>query len=59
MAPLETALVGGALVAALLAPTTAPAASSKGCDGGGFTLRLADGSQITPGFKGSIAAGSR
>ena len=30
--------MGGALVAALLAPTTASAASSKGCDGGGFTL---------------------
>jgi hypothetical protein len=56
MAPLKTALVGGALVAALLAPTTASAASSKGCDGGGFTLRLADGSSIAPGFKGSVAA---
>ena len=56
MAPLRTALVGGALVAALLAPTTASAASSKGCDGGGFTLRLADGSSIKPDFKGSVAA---
>jgi hypothetical protein len=56
MAPLKTALLGGALVAALLAPTTASAASSKGCDGGGFTLRLADGSSINPGFKGSVAA---
>jgi hypothetical protein len=33
MAPLKTVLAGGALVAALLAPTTASAASSKGCDG--------------------------
>ena len=32
MAPQRTALVGGALVAALLAPNTASAASSKGCD---------------------------
>ena len=56
MAPLKTALAGGALVAALLAPTTAPAASSKGCDGGGFTLRLADGSSVKPDFRGSLAA---
>ena len=56
MAPLKTVLAGGALVAALLAPATASAASSKGCDGGGFTLRLADGSQVKPGLEGSIAA---
>jgi hypothetical protein len=56
MAPLRTALAGGALVAALLAPASAPAASSKGCDGGGFTLRLADGSTVRPDFRGSIAA---
>jgi hypothetical protein len=56
MAPLRTVLAGGALVAALLAPTTASAASSKGCDGGGFTLRLADGSTVRPDFRGSIAA---
>jgi hypothetical protein len=56
MAPLRTALLGGALVAALLAPTTASAASSKGCDGGGFTLRLADGSSVKPDFRGSLAA---
>jgi hypothetical protein len=56
MAPIRTALVGGALVAALLAPTTASAASSKGCDGGGFTLRLSDGSSVKPDFRGSLAA---
>ena len=37
-------------------PTTASAASSKGCDGGGFTLRLADGSSVKPDFRGSLAA---
>src|SRR4051794_39073371 len=52
----RTALVGGALVAALLAPTTAHAASSKGCDNGGFTLRLGDGSSVKPDFRGTIAA---
>jgi hypothetical protein len=52
----RTVLVGGAIVAALLAPNTASAASSKGCDGGGFTLRLADGSSVKPDFRGSIAA---
>ncbi|WP_028067739.1 hypothetical protein [Solirubrobacter soli] len=56
MALLKTALAGGALVAALLAPSAASAASSKGCDGGGFTLRLADGSTVKPDFRGSIAA---
>ena len=56
MAPLKTALLGGALLAALLAPTTASAASSKGCDNGGFTLRLADGSSVKPDFRGSLAA---
>src|SRR4051812_1378862 len=56
MALKRTALVGGALVAALLAPTTASAASSKGCDGGGFTLRLGDGSSVKPDFKGTLAA---
>src|SRR5690349_1115547 len=56
MALKRTALVGGALAAALLIPTTAHAASSKGCDGGGFTLRLGDGSSVKPDFKGSIAA---
>src|SRR3954452_7536971 len=56
MALKRTLLVGGALVAALLAPTAANAASSKGCDNGGFTLRLGDGSSVKPGFKGTIAA---
>src|SRR3954449_12589906 len=56
MALKRTLLVGGALVAALLAPTTANAASSKGCDGGGFTLRLGDGSSVKPDLKGTIAA---
>src|ERR1700754_887908 len=56
MAPLRTVLAGGALVAALMAPTTASAASSKGCDGGGFVIRLADGSTLPNGFKGSGAA---
>jgi hypothetical protein len=56
MALLKTALAGGALVAALLAPATASAASAKGCDGGGFTLRLADGSSVNPDFRGAIAA---
>src|SRR4051794_41010860 len=57
MAPLKTALLGGALVAALVAPTSASAASSKGCDGGGFTIStLADGSTVKPGFKGTVAA---
>jgi len=56
MAPIRTALLGGALVAALLIPTTANAASSKGCDGGGFTLRLGDGSTVKPDFDGTIAA---
>jgi hypothetical protein len=56
MALLRIALAGGALVAALLAPTTANAASSKGCDGGGFTLRLGDGSSVKPDLKGTIAA---
>jgi hypothetical protein len=56
MALKRTVLVGGALVAALLAPTTAHAASSKGCDGGGFTLRLGDGSSVRPDFRGTIAA---
>src|SRR4051795_966213 len=56
MALLRIALAGGALVAALVAPTTAHAASSKGCDGGGFTLRLGDGSSGRPGFRGPIAA---
>src|SRR4051794_17770210 len=53
---LRTALVGGALVAALLTPTSAHAASSKGCDNGGFSIRLADGTTAGPSFKGSIAA---
>ncbi len=56
MAPLKTALAGGAIVAALLAPSSALAASSKGCDGGGFTIKLADGTTVGPSFKGSIAA---
>jgi len=56
MALKRTALVGGALAAALLVPTTANAASSKGCANGGFTLALGDGSSVKPGFKGSIAA---
>ena len=44
MGHLRTALVGGALVAALVAPTTASAASSKGCViDGGFAVTLGDG----------------
>lgn len=51
-------LVGGALIAAaLLAPGTASAASSKGCDkDGGFAITLGDGSAIREGFRGSVAA---
>jgi hypothetical protein len=51
-------LVSGALIAAaLLAPTTASAASSKGCDrDGGFSITLGDGSTIREGFRGSVAA---
>jgi hypothetical protein len=49
--------MGGALVAALLAPTTAHAASSKGCDKDvGFAMTLGDGSAIREGFKGTVAA---
>lgn len=45
---LKNVLVGGALIAAaLLAPSTASAASSKGCDkDGGFAITLGDGSTI-------------
>src|SRR4051794_23286856 len=56
MAQLRTVLAGGALVAALLTPASAHAASSKGCDNGGFTVRLADGSSVKPDFRGTIAA---
>src|SRR3712207_4009879 len=51
-------LVGGALIAAaLLAPTTASAASSKGCDrDGGFSVTLGDGSVLREGFRGTVAA---
>src|SRR3954464_13662225 len=56
MLQLRTVLVGGALVAALVTPTAAHAASSKGCDNGGFTIRLADGTTAGPSLKGSIAA---
>src|SRR3954469_18270663 len=56
MLQLRTVLVGGALVAALMTPTAAHAASSKGCDNGGFTIRLADGTTAGPSLKGSIAA---
>src|SRR4051812_350487 len=56
MLQLRTVLVGGALVAALVTPTAAHAASSKGCDNGGFTIRLADGTIAGPSLKGSIAA---
>jgi hypothetical protein len=57
MGQLRTALVGGALVAALLTPATASAASSKGCDKDvGFAITLGDGSTIREGFKGTVAA---
>ena len=57
MAHKRTALVGGALVAALLVPTTANAASSKGCDKDvGFAITLGDGSVVREGFKGTVAA---
>jgi hypothetical protein len=50
--------VGGALIAAaLLAPSTASAASSKGCDrDGGFSVTLGDGSVLREGFRGTVAA---
>src|ERR1044072_3043498 len=47
MAPLKTALAGGALVAAPLAPRTAPPAPSPA---------RADGSTVKPDCRGSIAA---
>src|SRR3954447_24928998 len=56
MLQLNTVLAGGALVAALVAPATASAASSKGCDGGGFAIRLVDGSTLPQGLKGNVAA---
>jgi hypothetical protein len=58
MVPKNTALLGGALIAAaLLAPNTASAASSKGCDrDGGFSITLGDGSVLREGFKGTVAA---
>lgn len=58
MVPKTTALLGGALIAAaLLAPNTASAASSKGCDrDGGFLITLGDGSTIREGFRGTVAA---
>ena len=49
--------MGGALVAALLAPTTASAASPKGCDKDvGFAITLGDGSVVREGFTGTVAA---
>jgi hypothetical protein len=58
MALKTTALLGGALLAAaLLAPHSASAASSKGCDkDGGFSITLGDGSTIREGFRGTVAA---
>ena len=57
MGHLRTALVGGALVAALMAPSTASAASSKGCDkDGGFSITLGDGSTVREGTRTTIAA---
>ncbi len=57
MVPKTTALLGGALIAAaLLAPNTASAASSKGCDkDGGFSITLGDGSTLREGFRGTVA----
>ena len=59
MAPIRTALLGGALVAALLVPTTANAASSKGCDkdvGFAICASATAPSSVKPDFDGTIAA---
>jgi hypothetical protein len=57
MGHFRTALVGGALVAALMAPASASAASSKGCDrDGGFSITLGDGSTLREGARTTVAA---
>src|SRR4051794_31346502 len=53
------ALCAGLLVSlawALALPGAAPAASSKGCDGGGFSLRLGDGSTLRGDQRTTVSA---
>jgi len=59
MAHKRTALVGGALVAALLVPSTANAASSKGCDKDCQAQNQVRGEAVNLGFPFPVPAANR